>query len=50
MNQDKVIDSVRLIAIGAVALLLASLTSCSTSKGTYNAHGHCMSERFSGYR
>lgn len=47
MNQDKVTDSIRIIIVGIVALTIASLTSC---KGTYNAHGHCMSEHFSGYR
>lgn len=37
----------------AIAIVLVStlLTSCFHGRqGTYNAHGHCMSERFSGYR
>jgi hypothetical protein len=33
----------------AVLIITACLTSCF-SRGTYNAHGHCMSERFGGYR
>jgi hypothetical protein len=36
--------------IMAVILLTAFLTSCYVGRGTYNAHGHCMSERFGGYR